>query len=132
MTTDVTNLRNAFCNNQTDIAPPVPSTHWSCQSRPLALVFVVAMVFLLAVLAVPIVPAFKILTRVFKSYDNLNTSYRRTSPQIPGWSRALCRKLKREVPQTCEVVYQQFVNAESRLINGPAMQYSILSATTWR
>ena len=79
MTTDVTNVQNAFqMIERMCVRAPVHlvfALFMSCMiGGPLALIFVVAMVFLLVVLASIMVPTFKIFDRVFKNYDNLNAS----------------------------------------------------------
>ena len=66
MTTDVTNVQNAFqMIERMCVRAPV---------HPLSLIFVVAVVFLVAVLAGIMVPTFHIFDRVFKNYDALNAS----------------------------------------------------------
>ena len=79
MTTDVTNLQNAFqMMERMCVRAPVHLVFALIMAfsigGPLALIFVVAIAFLLAVLASIMVPTFKIFDRVFKNYDNLNSS----------------------------------------------------------
>ena len=132
MTTDVTNLQNAFqMIERMCVRAPVHLIFALIMSvsigGPLALVFVVAMVFLLAVLACIMVPTFKIFDRVFKSYDNLNASVQENVSAIRVVKSFVREGFENEkYRKACEGLYQQFVNAESRLsFNGPAMLISI-------
>ena len=79
MTTDVTNLQNAFqMIERMCVRAPVHLVFAlimaSMISRSLTMVFLVAIVFLVAVLACIMVPTFGIFDKVFKNYDNLNAS----------------------------------------------------------
>lgn len=79
MTTDVTNLQNAFqMIERMCVRAPVHLVFAlimaSMISRSLTMVFLVAIVFLVAVLAGIMVPTFGIFDKVFKNYDNLNAS----------------------------------------------------------
>ena len=79
MTTDVTNLQNAFqMMERMCVRAPIHLVFALIMAfsigGPLALIFVVAIAFLLAVLASIMVPTFKIFDRVFKNYDKLNSS----------------------------------------------------------
>ena len=79
MTTDVTNLQNAFqMIERMCVRAPVHLVFAlimaSMVSRSLTMVFLVAIVFLVAVLAGIMVPTFGIFDKVFKNYDNLNAS----------------------------------------------------------
>ena len=132
MTTDVTNLQNAFqMMERMCVRAPVHLVFALIMAfsigGPLTLIFVVAIAFLLAVLASIMVPTFKIFDRVFKNYDNLNSSVQENVSAI-----RVVKSFVREVfenekyTKACEGLYQQFVNAESRLsFNNPAMLTAI-------
>ena len=92
-----------------------------------ALIFVVAIAFLLAVLASIMVPTFKIFDRVFKNYDNLNASVQENVSAIRVVKSFVREGFENEkYTKACEGLYQQFVNAESRLsFNNPAMLTAI-------
>ena len=79
MTTDVTNVQNAFqMILRMCVRAPVHLVFAMFMAvvigGPLSLVFVVAVAFLVAVLAAIMIPTFHIFDRVFKNYDNLNAS----------------------------------------------------------
>ena len=128
MTTDVTNLQNAFqMMERMCVRVPVHLVFALIMAfsigGPLALIFVVAVAFLLAVLASIMVPTFKIFDRVFKNYDNLNSSVQENVSAIRVVKSFVREGFENEkYTKACEGLYQQFVNAESRLsFNGPAM-----------
>ena len=132
MTTDVTNLQNAFqMMERMCVRAPVHLVFALIMAfsigGPLALIFVVAIAFLLAVLANIMVPTFKILDRVFKNYDNLNSSVQENVSAIRVVKSFVREGFENEkYTKACEGLYQQFVNAESRLsFNNPAMLTAI-------
>ena len=132
MTTDVTNLQNAFqMMERMCVRAPVHLVFALIMAfsigGPLALIFVVAIAFLLAVLASIMVPTFKIFDRVFKNYDNLNSSVQETVSAIRVVKSFVREGFENEkYTKACEGLYQQFVNAESRLsFNSPAMLTAI-------
>ena len=132
MTTDVTNLQNAFqMMERMCVRAPVHLVFALIMAfsigGPLALIFVVAIAFLLAVLASIMVPTFKIFDRVFKNYDNLNSSVQENVSAIRVVKRFVREGFENEkYTKACEGLYQQFVNAESRLsFNSPAMLTAI-------
>lgn len=132
MTTDVTNLQNAFqMMERMCVRAPVHLVFALIMAfgigGPLALIFVVAIAFLLAVLASIMVPTFKIFDRVFKNYDNLNSSVQENVSAIRVVKSFVREGFENEkYTKACESLYQQFVNAESRLsFNGPAMLTAI-------
>ena len=90
---------------------------------PLSLVFVVAVVFLVAVLASIMIPTFHIFDRVFKNYDNLNASVQENVSAIRVVKSFVREGFENEkYTKACESLYNQFVKAESRLsFNNPAM-----------
>ena len=132
MTTDVTNLQNAFqMMERMCVRAPVHLVFALIMTfsigGPLALIFVVAIAFLLAVLASIMVPTFKIFDRVFKNYDNLNSSVQENVSAIRVVKSFVREGFENEkYTKACEGLYQQFVHAESRLsFNNPAMLTAI-------
>ena len=132
MTTDVTNLQNAFqMMERMCVRAPVHLVFALIMAfsigGPLALIFVVAIAFLLAVLANIMVPTFKIFDRVFKNYDNLNSSVQENVSAIRVVKSFVREGFENEkYTKDYEGLYQQFVNAESRLsFNNPAMLTAI-------
>ena len=132
MTTDVTNLQNAFqMMERMCVRAPVHLVFALIMAfsigGPLTLIFVVAIAFLLAVLASIMVPTFKIFDRVFKNYDNLNASVQENVSAIRVVKSFVREGFENEkYTKACEGLYQQFVNAESRLsFNSPAMLLAI-------
>ena len=132
MTTDVTNLQNAFqMMERMCVRAPVHLVFALIMAfsigGPLTLIFVVAIAFLLAVLASIMVPTFKIFDRVFKHYDNLNSSVQENVSAIRVVKSFVREGFENEkYTKACEGLYQQFVNAESRLsFNNPAMLTAI-------
>ena len=132
MTTDVTNLQNAFqMMERMCVRAPVHLVFALIMAfsigGPLALIFVVAIAFLLAVLLSIMVPTFKIFDRVFKNYDNLNSSVQENVSAIRVVKSFVREGFENEkYTKACEGLYQQFVNAESRLsFNNPVMLTAI-------
>ena len=132
MTTDVTNLQNAFqMMERMCVRAPVHLVFALIMAfsigGPLTLIFVVAIAFLLAVLASIMVPTFKIFDRVFKNYDNLNSSVQENVSALRVVKSFVREGFENEkYTKACEGLYQQFVNAESRLsFNNPAMLTAI-------
>ena len=128
MTTDVTNLQNAFqMIERMCVRAPVHLVFAlimaSMISRSLAMVFLVAIVFLVAVLAGIMVPTFGIFDKVFKNYDNLNASVQENVSAIRVVKSFVREHFENEkYTKACESLYNQFVKAESRLsFNNPAM-----------
>ena len=128
MTTDVTNLQNAFqMIERMCVRAPVHLVFAlimaSMIGRSLTMVFLVAIVFLVAVLAGIMVPTFGIFDKVFKNYDNLNASVQENVSAIRVVKSFVREGFENEkYTKACEGLYQQFVNAESRLsFNNPAM-----------
>ncbi len=128
MTTDVTNVQNAFqMIERMCVRAPVHLVFALFMAvvigGPLALIFVVAVVFLVAVLASIMIPTFKIFDRVFKNYDNLNASVQENVSAIRVVKSFVREGFENEkYTKACESLYNQFVNAESRLsFNNPAM-----------
>ena len=128
MTTDVTNLQNAFqMIERMCVRAPVHLVFAlimaSMIGRSLTMVFLVAIVFLVAVLAGIMVPTFGIFDKVFKNYDNLNASVQENVSAIRVVKSFVREHFENEkYTKACESLYNQFVKAESRLsFNNPAM-----------
>ena len=132
MTTDVTNVQNAFqMIERMCVRAPVHLVFALFMAvvigGPLSLVFVVAVVFLVVVLASIMIPTFHIFDRVFKNYDNLNASVQENVSAIRVVKSFVREGFENEkYTAACESLYKQFVNAESRLsFNNPAMLVAV-------
>ena len=132
MTTDVTNVQNAFqMILRMCVRAPVHLVFAMFMAvvigGPLSLVFVVAVAFLVAVLAAIMIPTFHIFDRVFKNYDNLNASVQENVSAIRVVKSFVREGYENEkYTAACESLYKQFVNAESRLsFNNPAMLVAV-------
>ena len=132
MTTDVTNLQNAFqMIERMCVRAPVHLIFALFMAvmigGPLALIFVVAVAFLVAVLASIMIPTFRIFDRVFKNYDNLNASVQENVSAI-----RVVKSFVREDYETekftaeSDDVRGDFLRAEKILaLNNPLMQFCI-------
>ena len=132
MTTDVTNVQNAFqMILRMCVRAPVHLVFAVFMAvvigGPLSLVFVVAVAFLVAVLAAIMIPTFRIFDRVFKNYDTLNASVQENVSAIRVVKSFVREGFENEkYTAACESLYKQFVNAESRLsFNNPAMLVAV-------
>ena len=132
MTTDVTNVQNAFqMILRMCVRAPVHLVFALFMAvvigGPLSLVFVVAVAFLVAVLAAIMIPTFRIFDRVFKNYDNLNASVQENVSAIRVVKSFVREGFENDkYTAACESLYKQFVNAESRLsFNNPAMLVAV-------
>ena len=132
MTTDVTNVQNAFqMILRMCVRAPVHLVFAMFMAvvigGQLSLVFVVAVAFLVAVLAAIMIPTFHIFDRVFKNYDNLNASVQENVSAIRVVKSFVREGFENEkYTAACESLYKQFVNAESRLsFNNPAMLVAV-------
>ena len=141
MTTDVTNVQNTFqMIERMCVRAPVHLVFALFMAvmigGPLSLIFVVAVVFLVAVLAGIMVPTFHIFDRVFKNYDALNASVQENVSAIRVVKSFVREGFENEkYTKACQSLYDQFVNAESRLsFNNPAMLVAVYScnlALSW-
>ena len=132
MTTDVTNVQNAFqMILRMCVRAPVHLVFAMFMAvvigGPLSLVFVVAVAFLVAVLAAIMIPTFRIFDRVFKNYDNLNASVQENVSAIRVVKSFVREGFENEkYTAACESLYKQVVYAESRLsFNNPAMLVAV-------
>ena len=132
MTTDVTNVQNAFqMIERMCVRAPVHLIFALFMAvmigGPLSLIFVVAVVFLVIVLASIMIPTFHIFDRVFKNYDALNASVQENVSAIRVVKSFVREGFENEkYTKACQSLYDQFVNAESRLsFNNPAMLVAV-------
>ena len=132
LTTDVTNVQNAFqMLIRMCMRAPVSMIFAMILafaiSPRLAVVFVVAIVFLVIVLAIIIIPASGIFDRVFKKYDALNASVQENISGIRVVKSFVREDYEdRKYSKAANDVYQLFVKAERRLVfNNPAMMLAV-------
>ena len=128
MTTDVTNLQNAFqMIMRMCVRAPVHlifALIMACMINVhLTGIFIVAIIFLVVLLVGIMVPTFKLFDKVFKSYDNLNASVQENVAAIRVVKSFVREGYENEkYSKACDYLYKQFVKAESRLsFNNPAM-----------
>ena len=132
MTTDVTNIQNAFqMLTRMCVRAPVHLVFALVMAviiNPhLTLIFVVAILFLVLVLSCIMFPTIKIFDRVFKSYDSLNASVQENVAAIRV-VKSFVREQHEDDKYTkaCQNLYNQFVKAESRLsFNNPSMLMAV-------
>ncbi len=132
MTTDVTNVQNAFqMLMRMCVRAPVHLIFALVMSiiiNPhLTGIFLVAILFLVVVLSCIMVPTVKIFDRVFKNYDNLNASVQENVAAIRV-VKSFVREQHEDEKYTkaCQDLYKQFVKAESRLsFNNPSMLLAV-------
>ena len=132
MTTDVTNVQNAFqMLMRMCIRAPVHLVFALIMAviiNPhLTGIFLVAMVFLVLVLGCIMIPTTKIFDRVFKNYDNLNASVQENIAAIRVVKSFVREKHEDDkYAKACQGLYDQFVKAESRLsFNNPSMLVAV-------
>ena len=141
MTTDVTNVQNAFqMILRMCVRAPVHLVFAMFMAvvigGPLSLVFVVAVAFLVAVLAAIMIPTFHIFDRVFKNYDNLNASVQENLISIRV-VKAFVRSdyEKKKFKEANDGLRDSSIRAEKVLaFNGPFMQitiYACIIAILW-
>ena len=132
MTTDVTNVQNAFqMLMRMCVRAPVHLVFALIMaviiSPHLTGIFLVAILFLVVVLACIMFPTIKIFDRVFKNYDNLNASVQENVAAIRV-VKSFVREQHEDDKYTkaCQDLYNQFVKAESRLsFNNPSMLVAV-------
>ena len=140
MTTDITNVQNAFMM-VIRIAVRAPLmlifSYVMCLiiSPPMSLMFLIAVVFLVVVLGVIMVVTLKIFNRVFQKYDDLNASVQENISAIRV-VKAFVREdyENSKFAKASANLYKLFVKAEGLLaFNNPAMMlavyFCILSAS---
>lgn len=132
LTTDVTNLQNAFqmvlrmCT-RAPISMICAMTMAFIVNARLACIYLVAVIFLATVLLTIASKATKYFKQVFEKYDGLNASVQENIGGI-----RVVKAFVREEHETkkfrnaVDKVYQMFVNAESLIVfNGPVMQFTV-------
>ena len=140
MTTDITNVQNAFMM-VIRIAVRAPLmlifSYVMCLiiSPPMSLMFLIAVVFLVVVLGVIIVVTLKIFNRDFQKYDDLNASVQENISAIRVVKAFIRENYEnRKFAKASANLYKLFVKAEGLLaFNNPAMMlavyFCILSAS---
>lgn len=141
MTTDVTNVQNAF-QMIIRIAVRAPlmliSSMIMCFliNRNLSLIFLAGLCFLAVILVCIMSRATKVFQEVFDRYDDLNASIQENVTAIRVVKAYVREKYENEKFQkAAQKLYQLFVKAESMLaINNPAMMivvYACITAVSW-
>ncbi len=132
MTTDITNVQNAFMM-VIRIAVRAPLmlifSYVMCLiiSPPMSLMFLVAVVFLVVVLGVIMVVTLKIFNQVFQKYDDLNASVQENVSAIRV-VKAFVREdyENNKFSKASAKLYKMFVKAEGLLaFNNPAMMLAV-------
>ena len=141
MTTDVTNVQNAYQKiiRMCARAPMmlIIAVIMSISISPkLSMIFIVAIIFLGGCLALIIYSAFGVFDKVFKKYDNVNASVQENVNAIRV-VKAYVREdyENKKFNRAIEEVYRLFVKAESRVtLNNPVMMvtvYGCILALSW-
>lgn len=141
MTTDVTNVQNAYqmIIRMCARAPMmlIIAVIMSISISPkLSMIFIVAIIFLGGCLALIIYSAFGVFDKVFKKYDNVNASVQENVNAIRV-VKAYVREdyENKKFKRAIEEVYKLFVKAESRVtLNNPVMMitvYGCILALSW-
>lgn len=141
MTTDVTNVQNAYqmIIRMCARAPMmlIIAVIMSISISPkLSMIFIVAIIFLGGCLALIVYSAFGVFDKVFKKYDNVNASVQENVNAIrvvKAYVREDYENMK--FNRAIEEVYRLFVKAESRVtLNNPVMMvtvYGCILALSW-
>lgn len=141
MTTDVTNVQNAYqmiirmCARAPMMLIIAVIMSISI-SLKLSMIFIVAIIFLGGCLALIIYSAFGVFDKVFKKYDNVNASVQENVNAIRV-VKAYVREdyENKKFNRAIEEVYRLFVKAESRVtLNNPVMMvtvYGCILALSW-
>ena len=132
MTTDITNVQNAFMM-VIGVAVRAPLTfifsYIMCLiiSPKLSLMFLIAVIFLIAVLGCIMVVTMKIFNEVFRRYDDLNASVQENISAIRVVKAFVREQHENEKFETASAnLYRLFVKAEGLLaFNNPAMMTAI-------
>ena len=132
MTTDITNVQNAFMM-VIRVAVRAPLTfifsYIMCLiiSPKLSLMFLIAVIFLIAVLGCIMVVTMKIFNEVFRRYDDLNASVQENISAIRVVKDFVREQHENEKFETASAnLYRLFVKAEGLLaFNNPAMMTAI-------
>lgn len=141
MTTDVTNVQNAYqmiirmCARAPMMLIIAVIMSISI-SLKLSMIFIVAIIFLGGCLALIVYSAFGVFDKVFKKYDNVNASVQENVNAIRV-VKAYVREdyENKKFNRAIEEVYRLFVKAESRVtLNNPVMMitvYGCILALSW-
>ena len=132
MTTDITNVQNAFMM-VIRIAVRAPLmlifSYVMCLliSPPMSLMFLVAVVFLVVVLGAIMLVTLKIFNRVFQKYDDLNASVQENVSAIRVVKAFVREEYENQkFSRASAKLYQLFVKAEGLLaFNSPAMMLAV-------
>lgn len=141
MTTDVTNVQNAYqmIIRMCARAPMmlIIAVIMSISISPkLSMIFIVAIIFLGGCLALIVYSAFGVFDKVFKKYDNVNASVQENVNAIRV-VKAYVREdyENKKFNRAIEEVYRLFIKAESRVtLNNPVMMvtvYGCILALSW-
>lgn len=141
MTTDVTNLQNAY-QMILRFAVRAPLTLLLCMvmcffiNRKMSLIFLAAAVILAVVLFSVMLTTFKIFDQVFQKYDDLNTSVQENVTGIRVVKAFVREEYENnKFTKAAENLYRLFVKAEGLIaFNNPAMMliiYGCIIALSW-
>ncbi len=141
MTTDVTNVQNAYqmIIRMCARAPMmlIIAVIMSISISPkLSMIFIVAIIFLGGCLALIVYSAFGVFDKVFKKYDNVNASVQENVNAIRV-VKAYVREdyENKKFNRAIEEVYRLFIKAEARVtLNNPVMMvtvYGCILALSW-
>ncbi|MCR4807116.1 MAG: ABC transporter ATP-binding protein, partial [Lachnospiraceae bacterium] len=141
LTTDVTNVQNAFqmiirMSFRAPFSLIFAMTAAFLVSARVARVYLIAVIILAAIIITIMLSAMKSFRQVFKKYDELNETVQENVNAIRV-VKAYVREdyEKSRMFRACENIYKLFVNAESKVVlNGPSMMtavYTCILVISW-
>lgn len=141
LTTDVTNVQNAFqmvirMSFRAPFSLIFAMTAAFLVSARVARVYLIAVIILAVIIVTIMLSAMKSFRQVFKKYDELNATVQENVNAIRV-VKAYVREdyEKSRMYKACENIYNLFVNAESKVVlNGPAMMtaiYTCILVISW-
>ncbi len=141
LTTDVTNVQNAFqmvirMSFRAPFSLIFAMTAAFLVSARVARVYLIAVIILAAIIVTIMLSAMKSFRQVFKKYDELNATVQENVNAIRV-VKAYVREdyEKSRMYKACENIYNLFVNAESKVVlNGPTMMtaiYTCILVISW-
>ena len=141
LTTDVTNVQNAFqmiirMSFRAPFSLIFAMTAAFLVSARVARVYLIAVIILAAIIITIMLSAMKSFRQVFKKYDELNETVQENVNAIRV-VKAYVREdyEKSRMQKACENIYNLFVNAESKVVlNGPVMMtaiYTCILVISW-
>ena len=141
LTTDVTNVQNAFqmiirMSFRAPFSLIFAMTAAFLVSARVARVYLIAVIILAAIIITIMLSAMKSFRQVFKKYDELNETVQENVNAIRV-VKAYVREdyEKSRMYKACENIYNLFVNAESKVVlNGPSMMtaiYTCILVISW-